>query len=240
VARVLGGKLVWDEMKENAQRATTLAEGGARLALKALLKLLATDDSIEVHVVGHSAGAIFHAPLVKALVDEGVRIATCTLWAPACTIELFRATYLPAIQNGGIERFALFTLSDKVERDDHCANVYHKSLLYLVANAFEENPRIPLFEDGEPLLGLEKFVREDDDLVALFKTDAAEWILAPTGEAVGAQRRSDAHAHGDFDDDEATVRATLARILARRRLETDVSFHRSAASMRDLREALAS
>jgi hypothetical protein len=238
VARALGGKLVWDEMKENARRATSLAQGGARLTLEAVKKLLAEDDSVEIHVVAHSAGAIFHAPLVKALVDDGVRIATCTLWAPACTIELFKETYLPAIESGGIERFALFTLSDKVERDDHVANVYHKSILYLVANAFEEDPRIPLFADGEPLLGLETFVKEDDDLVALFKSDVAEWIVAPTGEGVGAQRRSDARAHGAFDDDEATVRATLARILAKRRLETDVAFHRSAASMRDQREAM--
>ena len=34
-----------------------------------------------------------------------------------------------------IARFALFTLSDDVERDDNCANIYHKSLLYLISDA---------------------------------------------------------------------------------------------------------
>jgi hypothetical protein len=241
VARTLGGKAAWDEMKENARLATEGADGGARIAVDVLSNLLANDNSIEVHVVGHSAGAIFHAPLVKALTDAGHKIATCTLWAPACTVELFKETYLPAIRSGKIERFALFTLSDKAENDDHCANIYHKSLLYLVSNAFEDDPRIPLFEeDGEPLLGMAKFVEDDEELEALFKDGAADWVVAPNGETMGSPRRSDARAHGAFDDDEATVRATLARILAKRRVQADVPFQPSASSMRDRRVQLVS
>ena len=58
---------------------------------------VAADPTIELHLVGHSAGAIFHAPLVQLLTSRGnikagalkgvqgfgLPIKTCTLWAPA-------------------------------------------------------------------------------------------------------------------------------------------------------------
>ncbi len=47
----------------------------------------------------------------------------------------------------------MFTLTDKAEQDDNCVNIYNKSLLYLVSNAFEDKQHIPLISDGEPLLG---------------------------------------------------------------------------------------
>ena len=64
LARALSGKSQWDEMKENALRATESAAGGARLALKHLARLAAAEPGLEIHIVGHSAGAVFHAPLV--------------------------------------------------------------------------------------------------------------------------------------------------------------------------------
>src|SRR5690606_11629173 len=165
VARALSGKAAWDEMKENALGATVNKEGGARLTIAELMKL----DKLEIHVIGHSAGAIFLAPLVQLLTTKGViadgplkgerglggTIKSCSLWAPACTMELFEKTYLPAIDAGTLESFSLFTLTDPAEQDDHCANIYHKSLLYLVSNAFEAKARIPGVRDGVPILGLE-------------------------------------------------------------------------------------
>jgi hypothetical protein len=59
----------------------------------------------------------------------------------------FTSHYLPAIESGRVGRFALFTLftlTDRAEREDDCARLYNKSLLYLVSNALEETPRIPL------------------------------------------------------------------------------------------------
>jgi hypothetical protein len=101
----------------------------------------------------------------------------------------------------------LFVLSDKAEQDDSCADVYHKSLLYLVSNALERTPHIPFRQDGEPLLGLE---------VDLNDVKAS---LPPSLEVVVAPNRQDdrdgsqAKHHGDFDDDPTTVKATLMRIL---------------------------
>jgi hypothetical protein len=240
VAR-LPGHPIWAEMKENGGLATTNAAGGARLTLAKIAKLLAADPSIELHLAGHSAGAIFLAPLAQVLTTNGtvqsgpakgmmglgLKISSCTLWAPACTVGLFKGCYLPGIENKTINRFALFTLKDGAEQDDHCANIYHKSLLYLVSNAFEDRWRIPLFRDGEPILGMEKFILKDPvfkvsestvkkdnpPMVELFGLPSANWVRSPNGLPEGSANASEARHHGDFDDEDRTVQATLARIL---------------------------
>src|SRR5581483_2688285 len=102
----------------------------------------------------------------------GIPIETCTLWAPACTFQLFKQSYLPVLAAGGIKKLALFTLTDKAEQDDNCAEIYHKSLLYLVSNAFEDHAHIPAIRDGEPILGMQKFIedeRQDPDVNAAFQ-----------------------------------------------------------------------
>ncbi len=252
LARTLSGKAAWDEMKENAHCATISADGGAQFALRQLAAVAKSNPSIEIHVVGHSAGSIFHALLVQLLASNGaittgplkgktglgLKIASCTLWAPACTIDLFKQTYLPLVTKGLIERFALFTLTDKAEQDDHCANIYHKSLLYLVSNAFEEKARIPLIRDGKPILGMEKFIRADSALANLFKLPSAHWILTPNAAPENSKDSSRASCHGDFDDDKYTLRATLARILEKPLVKADFLIHRSASSLRDTRESL--
>lgn len=252
LARALTGKLLWDEMKENATRATENDTGGARIALE-LVSELAGSGGVEIHVVGHSAGSIFHAPLIQLLTSTGkitsgalkgktgygIAVASCTMWAPACTIDLFKEAYLPAIREGSIKQFALFTLTDKAERDDDCAHIYNKSLLYLVSGAFEKKPRIPIFRDGEKILGMERFVRDDKDLANLFETKKADWVLAPNNEEEDSQGASTARHHGDFDDDRPTLRATLARIL--RVSEAKAEFmpkNRSGSSLRETRQDL--
>lgn len=232
LARVLTGKAAWDEMKENAFAARDPGSG-ARLALNHLAKLHHGKHAVEVHMAGHSAGSIFHAPLVRLLTTNGriasgylageqgygVKVSSCTLWAPGCTIDLFKQAYLPALLDKTLERFALFVLSDKAELDDNCAGLYRKSLLYLVSNALEAQPRIPGFlsnvplRDGIPLLGLEKFINADRQLRDLFANGSARLIVAPNNEPLGSVLSSKAQHHGDFDDDRHTVQATLAHIL---------------------------
>lgn len=124
---------------------------------------------------------------------------------------------MPAIAAGAIEDFGVFTLKEQIEQDDNCANIYHKSLLYLVSNAFESRFRIPLIHpDGEAIFGMEKFIRTEPAVSALFASKSAEWILTPNNEPRGSRRESNARHHGDFDNDDATLRATLTRILGRK------------------------
>ncbi len=263
----LPGKALWDEMKENAILSTANSKGGARLVLKELAGLLDADPGWEIHVAGHSAGSIFMAPLVQLLTSSGNiadgpargviglkrRVASVSLWAPACTMSLFHDAYLPAIQAGAINRFSLFTLKDAAEQDDDCAGVYHKSLLYLVSNALEEKAGL-FFADGEPLLGMEKFIVKDKTfqtpsekeikktnpaVVPLFGLSTAVWIRSPNGLPAGeSPDASHARHHGDFDDDAATVKSTLARILDSSTVKATVTFASSASARRDRRRLI--
>ncbi len=273
LARRLGGKAQWDEMKENARLASSAEERACRVVAAELAALAESEPELEIHFAGHSAGSILLAPLVRLLtagdkIDDGplkgragygLKVATCTLWAPACTVELFRQTYLPAIDSGALDRFAVYNLTDHVERDDDCAGIYHKSLLYLVSHALEDQPRVPEFRDGAfarqgtPLLGLERSIRDDRELARLFdpRRGRAELVLAPNqyGEMEpgrgrdGRQllRASRARHHGDFDDDLPTVRSTLARIVGLaelRKMRPDIEFRSSAQRMSDRRRQL--
>jgi hypothetical protein len=212
-------------------------------------------------MVGHSAGSILLAPVVKLLTDRGLKVQTCTLWAPACTVDLFRSTYLPAMQKGTLGKLAVFALNDKTERDDNCGKIYNKSLLYLVSDAFEKKPRIPLFREGEPILGMERWI--DADLRKTLQTLGAELVLAPNNATADSQSASNAMHHGDFDDDEKTVMSTFQRIVAGVKAPAGVSrgaraagtqampahvvtprdgitpmFHRSESSLRDQRSQI--
>jgi len=169
---------------------------------------------------------------------------------------LFDAAYLPSIQNKSIERFSLFTLKDAAEQADDCAHIYHKSLLYLVSNALEEKSGL-FFADGEPLLGLERFIiarrdklrvpaeaeikKSNPPMVPLFGAPTTQWIRSPNGLPEGeSANASHARHHGDFDDDKATVLSTLARItLARTGTgPAAVEFSPLASSLRDRRRTL--
>ena len=242
VIRTLSGKAQWDEMKENARLATTNRQGGARITLNYLAKLVADDPEIEVHLVGHSAGSIFLAPIVQLFTTRGNistgrmrrtpglghTIESCTLWAPGINLDEFKQTYLPAIKDKSLKRFTLFTLTDEAERGDQCARIYNKSLLYMVSNALEDRR-------GEPLLGMAKYVGQDDELVSIFHSKEHAWIQTPNDAPEASPWASKARHHGDFDDDQATLQSTLLRIIG---LESDLpefNIRRSASSLRNRR-----
>jgi hypothetical protein len=228
----LAGKPLWDEMKENARLASTHVnaagqhDGGARLLVDRLHALHGGSGKLEVHIAGHSAGSVFMAYAIQRLRALGQPIASVSMWGAACTTKLFKEEYLPAIKAKQIARFALFTLKDAAEQDDDCVNIYNKSLLYLVSNALEDKSGL-FFADGEPILGMEKFLfadpvfklnrkdvlKKNPARVALCGLKNAEWVRSPNGLPAGGPDASHARHHGDFDGDAATVRATLARIL---------------------------
>lgn len=215
LARVLSGKAAWSEMKENALRAAS--QGCASTLVADHLKKLGkkaekNGQALEIHLVGHSAGSILHAPIVKLLAARGLPIETCTLWAPACTVELFKEFYVPAMASKALRKLTVYALKDKTERDDDCAKIYNKSLLYLVSNAFEDQARIPFFRDGVPILGMEKAF--DPALRKIFNAHGAELVLTPNTEPDDSLSASEAMHHGDFDDDKKTVMSTFRRIAA--------------------------
>ncbi|MCD9027671.1 hypothetical protein LDO26_05550 [Luteimonas sp. BDR2-5] len=265
LARALGGKAMWDEMKENALLSTTAVRrdgeqlveaGGAAQVARLLGEWMRADPDVELHRVGHSAGSILLAPLVQLLTSDGpvedgpaagmqglgLPVHSLQLWAPAMTMALFDRSIAPALADGRIRHGALFTLTDRAEQDDHCARVYNKSLLYLVAHAFEEKARSWIRSDqrnGTPLLGMARFVDAHPGLAKLIGDGRLDWIAAPVAAtAVHDADASGATAHGDFDDDPATLQATLCRMLGQRSTDAPVQIHRSASGLQDCRERL--
>jgi len=223
IARVATGKSEWDKMKFNGMAASENAQGGTRIAAEGIRDLLASDSAFEIHLVGHSAGSIFLAPLIKILTQEfKLSIKTCTLLAPACTTKVFEQFYVPAVTSGKLEKFALFTLDDNTERADNCAEIYHKSLLYLVSDAFEDQIRIPIMHpDGEPLLGMEKFIRKTQinagngqsvTVQQWLQAKGFDWIKSPNNEPEGSKNAAQARHHGDFSTDRYALEAALVRI----------------------------
>lgn len=104
-----------------------------------------------------------------------------------------------------------------------------------MSNAFEKRLRKPFFGeiDGEPLLGMEEFVRA---LPA--RERPTDWVLSPNAHPPGDKNASRATSHGDFDNDAATLRATLARILGQRAVMGTFEHHRSEAANRAQRATL--
>lgn len=275
LARAIGGKALWDEMKENAVRATTavvrgadgglVEAGGAAQVARLLHEWQQQDASVELHLAAHSGGAILLAPLLQLLTARGQveggpargmlgmggKVASVNLWAPAITMESFLMSYVPAIESGAVDRACLFTLTDKAENDDACAGIYNKSLLYLVAHAFEHQPRSWIdrrLAQGTPIAGMARFIEAEtpadqalgfERVHALLRARRLDWVQSPnTGEPPGSRNGADATTHGGFDDDRATFEATIARILGKRSARTRFDLRRSEARLDDCRRAL--
>ena len=220
LARTLFGRLAWNEMKENARGASHSGRAAA-LVVKALQQLRSQPgQDFELHLIGHSAGAIFLAPMLALLKKAGLKASTCTLWAPACTHDDFLREYAPALDDGTIGKLAIFMLNDSTEQSDDVASIYNKSMLYLVSHALEREARIPgsSTRRGVPLLGMAKFLDPDDvDYQRAFHQQLVQrkvdLVTGPNDLPEGHPSASKAEHHGDFDNDMRTVLATLARML---------------------------
>jgi pimeloyl-ACP methyl ester carboxylesterase len=215
-------------MKENAEFSCNTGRGGDLLvtALQNLVQIWG--EALEIHLVGHSAGAIIVGHLLDVLAARGLeaRVASIHLHAPACTVEFANRHYAP--HEPLMKRLYLDILSDAAERDDTVGEVYRKSLLYLVSNALEPDLRTPL-------LGLAN-VRDPDyrawdgssstgealgnwrSAAALAGLDARTkeiapgkvpvWKPADAGQPSAVARVS----HGSFDNNIEVMARTLGRI----------------------------
>jgi hypothetical protein len=86
---------------------------------------------------------------------------------------------------------------------------------------------------------MQKFINKDSALRALFEQQGADWITSPNAEPEGTKGASRSRSHGDFDDDQPTLQATLARILDRTQVKAEVKIRRSARSVREFGRSLA-
>lgn len=208
-ARALQAERLWGGMKSSAALASSTG-GGARYVAERLRDFMAANgDGVELHAVGHSAGSIFHGHFLPACRAVDVTFQSLQLLAPAITCDNFKH-YLQAMSVDGAKppNTTMFTMNRTVERADHCANVYRKSLLYLVSEACEH-------ERKTPILGLEDSLRADAALRDYFglrapsASGAVVWSKSPIDTGRSASR---SRSHGGFDDDAATMGSVLRRI----------------------------
>lgn len=212
-------RALWAEMKLNAELAFDASRGGHHL-VKALLKLADSwGPDFELHLVGHSAGALWLGHLLSQLARErpAFTASSLQLYAPACSLAFANRHYSP--QQQLLKRSWLELLSDEAERDDHVA-VYRKSLLYLVSNALEPDRRTPLLGlarahdptdtqwEGSSATAESLRAWRDAAAAAGLKQRIGLWS-GPRPLAPGQTQRA---SHGGFDNDVELVNRTLQRI----------------------------
>ncbi|HEX8606050.1 MAG TPA: caspase family protein, partial [Pseudoduganella sp.] len=224
--RQAGAMQIWGAMKASAQRASQQnvlggdpaapngRPGGAFYVAQKLARFCqAHSGDVEVHAAGHSAGAIFHAYFVPCALAAGVpRFQSMHLLAPAVRTDVFHQQ-LAGHVGAGIAALTMYTMQDTFEKNDHCAHVYRKSLLYLVHKVLEP-------ERDEPILGLERSVRADPALRTLFGTGTGTgaapasivWSVTAAGQGRSASQSTE---HGGFDDDPATLGSVARRVLGK-------------------------
>lgn len=137
---------VWSKIKDNAIGASDMS-GGLQQLVDSLARLTKDVPALELHVVGHSAGAIMCGASLAPLVKRKLIYKTVSLYAPACTVAFANQTFLAHAGKAFPVTDCFFDiLSDENERDD-TVGPYRKSLLYYVSRACERHKT--------PILGLE-------------------------------------------------------------------------------------
>lgn len=197
------GTLLWEEMKQDADDAFARQGAGTDALGRFMKHIRKSGRPVKYHLVGHSTGGIVLAHLLSTLRRNAITFSSCSLMAPAITVDLYNSTYLPVLQRKYSVRLndlTIYNLKDGLERDDNVGHIYHKSLLYLVSNAFERT-------EEKPLLGMEKFAK-------LVTTARSLPSFIYSNGVDGQRTRSTSH--GGFDNDRYTMNHILGRVLGRK------------------------
>jgi pimeloyl-ACP methyl ester carboxylesterase len=212
-------KPIWSQMKQNAAASVDAGRGCTLLAdaLAALQKQL---PQVEIHLVGHSAGSIILGHLLDLLPARKLKIASCHLYAPACTVRFALDRYVPAIENGVLDgkRLHLHVLSDDNEICD-TVGPYQKSLLYLVSRSLESCHKMPILglEEVFNTKGNPKWHNTETVTIKAWQkfwnaTGNSLNVVTEKQVSTGTQGRKIQSAHGSFDNDSTTITTTLKRI----------------------------
>ncbi len=237
----------WAEMKENAAGSTRL-DGGITLTaghLKYVSDQLAKSGRrLEIHLAAHSAGSILHGYGLRVLGAAGLPVASCHLYAAACSVEFALERYLPQRQAGGILDaaacpFHVHHMTEKTERADTVGGVYRKSLVYLICRALEPDHKTPIlgmeaawnaalddrkifnriFTEPRPGGGVSvmKDFRSSIAGITQHTYDAATHKVSD-GESLETPN------HGAFDNDIAVITHTLQTMTGRTKLASPVTW----------------
>ncbi|HKG21992.1 MAG TPA: caspase family protein, partial [Blastocatellia bacterium] len=210
VARRFGGVSIWSGMKRSAELSVAPG-GGARYVARKLKEFCeANAEGVELHAMGHSAGAIFHAHFVPAALKMGApSFRSMHFLAPAIRVDTFKELLAPKVGEG-IDHLTIFTMKKDWELDDNCAELYRKSLLYLIHHGLEPQSKTPI-------LGLEESLRNDGDLIRLFglagHSSASGEVIWSRTRVESGRNASTSTSHGGFDEDSPTMNSAARRVL---------------------------
>jgi hypothetical protein len=230
-----GVKAIWSQMKQNARAAHTITQPIAgtdgKVAQKdptlvlladALARLKKRLPRTEVHLVGHSAGSILFGHFLDALRERSLAVDSCTLYAPACTVQFALDHYEPAVTQGVLRKQDLHVelLSDERELGD-TVGPYGKSLLYLVSRALEDQHKTPILGMANAWDPAKRSAWSNDPAIQRgLKAWQTFWgsVRAPR-EVTEAQISNGvarvASSHGGFDNDVDVITRTIERIAGR-------------------------
>ena len=237
VARPLG-RGIWGEMRENAERSMRTAHGLDLLVTNLVAlrgRLAASGKTLQVHVAGHSAGAILLGHLLERMMQPdaaGLTIASATLLAPACSAGFAVSRYATAHAAGVLtrERLWLHVLSDTIEKKDALPSpgtpLYGKSLLYLVSRALDDDRKMPIL--GLARTSDPKYVDDTDQWNDDRLSDVKAWQAFWKGRAadgftviddqdvpytrIGGRTQA---THGSFDNNIDAWTSTLRRMAGK-------------------------
>src|SRR5262249_3980671 len=202
------GRVLWQGMKEAIEGAFKYEAdcGGAGL-VREMQTLWQSNIKPCVTLVGHSAGAIYVARLLRELHEKmhpSFR-AHVFFTAPACTLSYLARSLDQA--GSRIANLRIFGMGDPIERRDAVASmVYPASLLYFVSGVLED-------DRDQPLAGMQRYysspyVRNGFGDIAFVKGQAIlsrphAYVWAQTTGFEGAN--CDMTSHGGWVDAPATL-----------------------------------
>jgi hypothetical protein len=200
------GRALWREMKAGAELPFQEGNAGTQTLQAFVDAFNASGKPKKIHVAGHSTGMILLVHLLQrwSVIAPTHAIRTASLMAPAGLVDLFTDQMQPFLKapypDFRISEMTIYNLSDDLEQDDQVTLAYHKSLLYLVSRAFEE-------QTPAEILGMEQY----SDKVARRKLPRLT-IRYSKGDVPGA-RVTASDSHGGFDNDPLTMNHVLRRVL---------------------------
>ncbi len=242
-SRRIAVKGVWSEMKENAAFASDRAvpgypqhgntKPGAMVILSEALHQLKSEFHCDIHLVGHSAGAILLGHWLDELTKRQLAVASLTLYAPACTVAFANRHYMKACKKAILdtETITIYMMDDERERADSVA-IYRKSLLYLVSRALENIHKTPLL--GMAAAWEYDYAKAHDIFNDATYNDIKKWNAFAVGvhrivfdkshSKVNTSRNGDSIdlSHGSFDNDIEVIEQTLQKIAATKQLAVRV------------------
>lgn len=216
------GAAIWNQMKKDTVDSFADGPDTCGLAVVKRLKALENEGKAfkKLTLVGHSTGAIYICNFLDMAKKADLTTPIQVIYlAPAVTCERFAQT-IDEHSKDRLKSFRMFAMKDERETEDEMLKpLYTRSLLYFVSGLLEgeavEGGWNPILD--MPLVGMGRYydlsnVFGEDQAVAKVKAflrnGSNRMVWSQTINA-GDGLNSDAAHHGDFDNDEATLKSMV-------------------------------